>query len=72
MGKSIALSARQLECLRLASLGHTSSEIASSLGISIRTVDQYFGEACSRLKVRNRTHAVAKAVAMGLIEAPAP
>lgn len=60
------LSPRQVECLRLAAAGRTSSEIAVALGLSSRTVDQYVSEACGRLKVRNRVQAVAKAVTLGL------
>jgi DNA-binding CsgD family transcriptional regulator len=45
----------------------TSTEIGAALGISARTVDQYFGEACGRLRVRNRIQAVAKSMALGLI-----
>jgi len=66
------LSPRQIECLRLAAAGHTSSEIAARLGLSFRTVDQYVSEACARLKVRNRTQAVAKAVKLGLLSDPPP
>ena len=66
-GVGLHLSPRQLECLRLAAAGKTSSEIASALGISARTVDQYVGEACERLNVRNRVQAVAKALTLGLL-----
>jgi DNA-binding CsgD family transcriptional regulator len=66
------LSPRQIECLRLAAAGQTSLEIAAALGLSSRTVDQYVGEACERLKVRNRVQAVAKAVELGLFLAPPP
>lgn len=66
------LSPRQIECLRLAAAGKTSSEIAAALGISSRTVDQYFGEACERLNVRNRIQAVAKALTLGLLPDPPP
>jgi len=66
-GAGSQLSPRQLECLRLAAAGKTSSEIASALGISSRTVDQYVGEACERLNVRNRIQAVAKALSLGLL-----
>ena len=62
----LRLSSRQIECLRLAAAGQTSVEIAAALGLSSRTVDQYVGEACERLKVRNRVQAVAKAVELGL------
>ncbi|MCI3133361.1 response regulator transcription factor [Phenylobacterium aquaticum] len=61
------LSPRQIECLRLAASGRTSVEIAAALGLSSRTVDQYVGEACERLKVRNRVQAVAKALELGLL-----
>lgn len=61
------LSARQVACLELAAEGLTSAEIANVIGISVRTVDQYIGDACNRLSVRNRVHAVAKAIRLGLI-----
>jgi DNA-binding CsgD family transcriptional regulator len=66
-GVESKLSPRQIECLRLAAEGKTSSEIAAALGISSRTVDQYVGEACERLNVRNRIQAVAKALTLGLL-----
>ena len=71
-GVGSQLSPRQLECLRLAAAGKTSSEIAAALGISSRTVDQYVGEACERLNVRNRIQAVAKAMSLGLLPATPP
>jgi LuxR family quorum sensing-dependent transcriptional regulator len=61
------LSPRQLDCLRLAALGKTSIGIGHELGISPRTVDEYVADACRRLGVRNRTQAVAKAMALGLL-----
>ena len=61
------LSPRQIECLSLAAAGQTSLEIAATLGLSSRTVDQYISEACGRLQVRNRVQAVAKAVTLGLL-----
>lgn len=68
----LRLSPRQIECLRLAAAGQTSVEIAAALGLSSRTVDQYVGEACERLKVRNRVQAVAKAVKLGLFSDSPP
>ena len=70
--ETLALSPRQLHCLRLAAQGLTSPEIAKTLGISSRTVDQYFAGACERLGVRNRTQAVAELVALGLISPTLP
>jgi DNA-binding CsgD family transcriptional regulator len=66
------LSPRQTACLGLSALGRTSPEIAKLLGISPRTVNQHIGEACSRLEVRNRIQAVAKAVKLGLISIEDP
>lgn len=66
------LSPRQIDCLRLAAMGRTSVEIAVALGISARTVDQYVGEACQRLGVRNRVQAVVEATARGLLQPPTP
>ena len=66
------LSPRQIECLRLAALGLTSVEIAAALGLSSRTVDQHVGDACERLKVRNRVQAVAWAFELGLLAAAPP
>jgi DNA-binding CsgD family transcriptional regulator len=67
----VRLSARQVECLARIAAGETSAEIAASLGLSVRTVDHYIGDACRRLGVRTRSHAVAKAIALGKIAAPA-
>lgn len=66
------LSPRQLDCLRLAARGKTSLQIAHALGISPRTVDEYIADACRRLGVRNRTQAVAKATALGLLDDHTP
>jgi DNA-binding CsgD family transcriptional regulator len=68
---AIRLSPRQVECLNLTALGLSSAEIAADLGISSRTVDQHIGDACVRLKVRRRVHAVACAIGLGLLKAVA-
>lgn len=62
------LSRRELECLRLTSEGQTSEEIASGLGLSIHTANQYLANACQKLDAVNRMHAVAKALRLGLID----
>lgn len=53
------MSDRQLQCLRLASAGLTSSEIAAQVGVSARTVDEHLALACRALGVRTRIQAVA-------------
>jgi DNA-binding CsgD family transcriptional regulator len=66
------LSARELQCLRLAAAGRTSAGIGHALGISPRTVDEYIAGACKKLGVRNRIQAVAKAAALGLLNDKTP
>jgi DNA-binding CsgD family transcriptional regulator len=69
---SIQLTARQRECLTRIARGETSAEIAAALGLSKRTVDHYVNHACTRLGVRNRAQAVAKAIRSRLILGRAP
>ena len=61
------LSPRQHDCLERVAQGETSSQIATALDLSVRTVDQYIAQACLRLGVRRRASAVARAVRLGLI-----
>ncbi len=70
MSDDVALSARQLECLRRIAAGETSAMIALDLGLSTRTVDHYVGHACARLGARSRAQAVAAAIKMGLLGTP--
>ncbi|MEH3046176.1 helix-turn-helix domain-containing protein [Sphingomonas adhaesiva] len=51
------LTPRQQECLRLTYERKTSKEIASTLGLSVGTVNTYISEAISVLGARNRRHA---------------
>jgi DNA-binding CsgD family transcriptional regulator len=62
------LSPRQLECLRQIAAGETSGRIAASLGISHRTVDHYVALACAKLGVRTRAQAVARMMALEIID----
>jgi DNA-binding CsgD family transcriptional regulator len=64
----LALTAREVECLRLAALGWTSSECAQSLGISVRTIEFHQSNAAAKLGAANKLRAVALAVGRGLIE----
>jgi DNA-binding NarL/FixJ family response regulator len=61
------LTEREKEVLTWAGRGKTSSEIAIILGVSERTVNFHCDQAMKRLDVINRTQAVAKAIAEGLI-----
>jgi DNA-binding CsgD family transcriptional regulator len=61
------LSEREKECLLWSAEGKTSWEISQILGISERTVVFHLQHATEKLKVSNRQHAVARAIALGLI-----
>ena len=62
-----SLSKRELECLRLTADGLTSDDIASALGLSVHTANQYLTNSTHKLNAVNRIHAVAKALRCGLI-----
>lgn len=66
-GKPQRLTPREVECLRLASEGKTSEEIARMLTIAPTTVETHFKHAVAKLAARNRPHAVAEAIRVGLI-----
>jgi len=59
---------RQLQCLRLASQGWSSRQIAVDLSLSHRTVQEHLMNACSRLGVATSVQAVARLIATGDIE----
>jgi DNA-binding NarL/FixJ family response regulator len=61
------LSDREVQVLRLVADGADTSEIASSLAYSERTVKNVIHDITTRLQLRNRAHAVAYAVRHGLI-----
>jgi LuxR family transcriptional activator of bioluminescence operon len=63
-----ALSAREIECLRWAADGKTSSEIAQLLGLSESTINFHLNNTVRKLEVVNRQQAVAKATLQGLIQ----
>ena len=67
-GEVPAMSARELQCLRLTAQGKTSDEIATALGLSIHTANQYLTATTQKLNAVNRMHAVAKALRLGLID----
>lgn len=61
------LSPRERQCLQMAAHGMTGAEIGFKLGISERTVTFHFANIISKLGVLNRTEAIAKSIAQGLI-----
>lgn len=65
--RASSMSARERECLIWSASGKTTEDIATILAISPETVRVYMKRIQTKLVVSNKTHAVAKALAMGLI-----
>lgn len=61
------LTDREVEVLRLVAEGLDTSEIATRLAYSERTIKNVIHDVTARLNLRNRSHAVAYAVRQGLI-----
>ncbi|PYE30101.1 DNA-binding CsgD family transcriptional regulator [Rhizobium sp. PP-CC-3G-465] len=57
----------ELICLRFASLGKTTDEIAKLSGYTSDTVNSYIKTAIRKLGADNRVHAIAEAIRRGLI-----
>jgi DNA-binding NarL/FixJ family response regulator len=62
------LSRREVEVLRLVSVGRTNREIAQALVLSPRTVDMHVRNVLTKLDCRSRTEATLRAVELGLLE----
>jgi DNA-binding NarL/FixJ family response regulator len=62
------LTAREEELLQLIGEGLSTSEVASQLYISTKTVKNHLASIFEKLDARDRTQAVVKAVRMGIIE----
>jgi two-component system, NarL family, response regulator LiaR len=58
---------RELEVLRLASIGKSNKEIAEELNITARTVKAHLAEIFSKLNAGSRIEAVVKALKLGII-----
>jgi PAS domain S-box-containing protein len=65
-----ALTPRELEIVRLVSLGLTSREIAGELHVSHETVRTHIRNAMTKLHARSRAHLVAKAMTGELFSSP--
>ena len=63
------LTPREAECLSWAARGKTAEDSALILGRSAETVRVHLKHAIAKLRARNVTHAVAKAILLELIEA---
>ena len=63
----MALSAREMECLKWAAEGLTTEQIADRMAISSATVNYHFNKIVPKFDAANRHHAAIKAVRLGLI-----
>jgi DNA-binding NarL/FixJ family response regulator len=61
-----ALTAQELEVLRLLALGQTNREIAQSILSSVSTVKAHVRSTISKLGVSDRTQAAVRAIQLGL------
>jgi DNA-binding NarL/FixJ family response regulator len=61
------LTARETEVLRLLAGGYSNREIGGALGVSERTVKNHVSSILAKLRVRDRTRAVLKAISQRLI-----
>ncbi|HEY0580532.1 MAG TPA: LuxR C-terminal-related transcriptional regulator, partial [Chloroflexota bacterium] len=61
------LTEREQEVLQLLARGRTTAEIASALGTSSGTVKNHISRILPKLEATHRTHAVARAVELGLV-----
>ena len=61
------LSEREREVLRLVALGHTNSQIAEQMFLSVKTVESYRARMMEKLSLKNRAALVRYALERGLI-----
>jgi two-component system, NarL family, response regulator NreC len=70
--KSDPLSGREHDVLRLLALGHTNHEIATTLFISIRTVETHRARIMQKLGLKSRAEIVRYAIASGVLDVEHP
>jgi DNA-binding CsgD family transcriptional regulator len=65
---AVGLSGRELDVLCLVAAGHTNAEVGSALNVSPDTVKTYLRTAQGKLGTQDRSHSVAVAAALGLLD----
>ena len=63
----MALTAREMDVLRLVAEGATNNDVAAALGISENTVKYHIGSLYHKLGVRRRSEMTFEAIRRGLI-----
>lgn len=62
-----ALTAREIEVLRLIARGLSAKQVAQQLAIAPRTVEHHIDHARLKTQTRNRVHMIAHAIREGII-----
>ena len=65
---SVQLTAREREVMAWAARGKTVADTAQILAISPETVEGFIKQALRKLDASNKTHGVAKSIALGIID----
>jgi len=65
--KPADLSGREREILELVAHGESSKQIAKDIGIAPRTVERHVENIRHKLRARNKTHLIAKAISFGML-----
>jgi LuxR family transcriptional regulator, transcriptional regulator of spore coat protein len=60
-----SLTGRERQVLGMVACGMSAKQIAKNMGIAPRTVERHVENCRHKLRARNKTHLVAKAVALG-------
>jgi two-component system response regulator NreC len=68
-GPANSLSEREMQVLRMVALGHTNTEIADRLFLSVRTVETHRAHIQQKLQLRGRADLVRYALTHGLLDA---
>jgi DNA-binding CsgD family transcriptional regulator len=66
--EAIKLTGREKEVMAWAARGKTAADTAQILGISPETVEGFVKQALRKLNASNKTHGVAKSIALGIID----
>jgi len=66
----VQLTTRELDVISFIASGKTNAEIGDELSLAEKTVERVVATTVMKLRARNRSHAVAKAVALKIVELP--
>jgi LuxR family quorum-sensing system transcriptional regulator SolR len=64
----VQLTEREIEFMRLAAEGKTAGDMSALMGVTERTANFHIGNAMVKLSATNKTHAVALAMRLGLLD----